>query len=82
MTVQKSYLQFGKIVKCLRSGRGMSQEDLANRVGLTRTSITNIEAGRQRILLDDVCVFARALSISSREMAGYVFGEGVTKEKA
>lgn len=33
----------------IRETLGMGQEDLAKKVGLQRTSIANLEAGRQRI---------------------------------
>lgn len=41
----------GKKVQFIRSERGYSQEDLADLTGMTRVSITNIEAGRQAINL-------------------------------
>ncbi len=64
--LQTVYRQFGCKVESIRSSIGISQLDLANRVGLTRTSVTNIEAGRQRVLLDDVEKFAAALGTSPK----------------
>jgi DNA-binding XRE family transcriptional regulator len=45
------YLLLGLNIKEWRQYRRMSQAQLAERVGLLRTSITNIETGRQRISL-------------------------------
>ncbi|MHA4895775.1 helix-turn-helix transcriptional regulator [Pedobacter sp. PWIIR3] len=42
----------GKNIKELRQNLDMNQDDLAERIGLTRTSISNIEAGRQLAPLD------------------------------
>ena len=44
-----------------RRERGVTQEELARRVDLSRTSITNIEKGRQRILLHQLVDIAAAL---------------------
>lgn len=41
----------GARVKERRAGLGLSQAELAEQLGLTRTSISNIEAGRQRLPL-------------------------------
>ena len=39
----------------------MNQAELAKRIGLSRTSITNIERGRQRLLVDQFCRVAEIL---------------------
>ena len=44
----------GAKVAQLREALGWTQADLAKRIALTRTSVANIEAGRQRVLLHDV----------------------------
>lgn len=54
---------FGDAVRVARDRKGMTQDGLAKAVGLTRTSITNIEAGRQRPLLYKAYDLARALSV-------------------
>ncbi len=41
----------------------MTQEQLGQRVKLSRTSIVNIEKGRQHLAAHQVCVFAKALMI-------------------
>lgn len=42
---------------------GLSQDALAKRVGLSRTSVTNIEKGRQQIPLHALYSFADALGV-------------------
>ncbi len=42
------YQTVGSEIKKARISNGMSQEDFANLLGLSRASIVNIEAGRQR----------------------------------
>jgi transcriptional regulator with XRE-family HTH domain len=46
-----------------RERAGLTQEDLAREVGLTRTSITNIERGRQKLLIHALFAIAQALGV-------------------
>jgi transcriptional regulator with XRE-family HTH domain len=64
--VEPIYRQFGSKIESMRVALGLSQQELSKRVGLTRTSVTNIEAGRQRVLLDDVEKFAAAFTTSPK----------------
>jgi transcriptional regulator with XRE-family HTH domain len=47
----------------LRRKPKLTQQDLAGLVSLTRTSITNVEKGRQKFLLHTLVDIARALQI-------------------
>jgi DNA-binding XRE family transcriptional regulator len=49
--IEDLYAHVGDKVRSARIAAGVSQDVLAQRVGLTRSSIANIEAGRQRIAL-------------------------------
>lgn len=62
------YRLLGARVEHIRTTLGWRQEDLAKKVALTRTSIANIEAGRQRILLHDVEKFAAAFSMEPKSL--------------
>ncbi len=57
------YTYVGKAIREARRGRGLAQTNLASVVGLTRTSISNIENGRQKILLHTFFEIARALDV-------------------
>lgn len=45
------YWRFGQQLRQARIAAGLSQADLAVAVDLTRTSVSNIEKGRQKVLL-------------------------------
>jgi len=60
------YRLIGAKIEQTRTVLGWTQDDLAKRVGLSRTSVTNIEAGRQRILLHDVEKFASAFNMQPK----------------
>jgi transcriptional regulator with XRE-family HTH domain len=51
-----------------RKRTGLSQLDLAELVGLSRTSITNIECGRQPVQLHQLYSFASVLKIDVRNL--------------
>ena len=57
------YRVFGSRLRELREKASVTQEELAKRVDLSRTSITNIEKGRQRVLLHQFVDLAEALNV-------------------
>jgi transcriptional regulator with XRE-family HTH domain len=67
-TIEACHVALGARVRMIRETLGISQDDLAKRVGLERTSVTNIEIGRQRFLLDSVEDFARALGTTPKNL--------------
>jgi len=66
--IQPVYRQFGAKLESMRTALGLTQEELSKRVGLTRVSITNIETGRQRVLLHDIEKFANAFGVSPKHL--------------
>ena len=61
------YAAVGQRVAKARVGK-ITQEALASRAGLTRTSIINIEKGRQQIFLHTLLDIARALSVQVTDL--------------
>jgi len=59
--LDRFYATVGSRVRRARAGRGMSQAALAMKIGFTRSSVANLEAGRQRIALHLLVQIARAL---------------------
>lgn len=57
------YGTIGKLVRSAREHAELTQDELAQRVGLTRTSITNIENGRQNIQVHTLYAIAEALNL-------------------
>jgi CheY-like chemotaxis protein len=55
---------FGKAVKRQRSELGISQEELADRAGLHRTYISDIERGARNVSLESIRKLAQALELS------------------
>lgn len=62
--VDSFYREFGKLVQHhRRQQETLTQEKLGQIVGLSRTSITNIEKGRQHVALHQLFALAEALKI-------------------
>ncbi len=58
------YKNIGENIRAKRKERGLSQELLAKAVGLKRPSLSNIEKGRQNLLLHTFCDIAATLGTS------------------
>jgi len=69
------YAAFGAVVREQRGKLGITQAQLAERVDLSRTSVVNIETARQRVLLHDVLIFAKALKIRPRDFINKILSE-------
>ena len=52
----------------LRKRKNLTQEEFANKVGLSRASIINIEAGRQQLTLKNLFLICRELGITSSDI--------------
>jgi transcriptional regulator with XRE-family HTH domain len=62
------YREFGRLLRQCRKKANLTQEDLADRVGLARTSITNIEQGRQHVSLHVLYELAETVGVSAHEL--------------
>ena len=54
----------------LRKANGARQEEVAARVGLTRSSIANFEAGRQDVPLTRIIGMCSAISVTVQDLIG------------
>ncbi len=65
---ERPYVLFGEAVMNARHELYWTQQELADKMGLSRGSIANIETGRQRVLLTDVLDFAKKLKLNPQEL--------------
>jgi transcriptional regulator with XRE-family HTH domain len=66
--IEEFYALVGSKVRSARVAAEISQEFLASKVGLTRSSVANLEAGRQRIALHLFAAIAQALNKDTCEL--------------
>jgi len=62
------YRQLGTNIRTCRKRSKLSQEGLATLIGLTRTSLTNIENGRQHPPLHTLCEIVEKLKVDISEL--------------
>lgn len=76
------YLELGKRVRKARKKLDLTQDDLANLLSLNRTSITNIEKGKQRLLAHTLVELANNLKIPVIELLPEIPQNSQKKEVA
>jgi transcriptional regulator with XRE-family HTH domain len=62
------YVEVGRLIRDTRKSKKMTQGRLAAAVGLSRTSVTNIERGRQKIFLHTLSEMADALGVRVHDL--------------
>lgn len=74
---QGFYEEVGRRIKDARKQRkpSLTQEGLAELVSLTRTSITNVEKGRQKLMLHTLAEIATALQVPAASLLPQPSGE-------
>jgi transcriptional regulator with XRE-family HTH domain len=68
MTTQALYRELGQRLRAVRRERGYTQDQVATAVSLERTSITNIESGRQRLPIHTLYEYCDALGVEVAEV--------------
>lgn len=66
--IDRFYVSVGDRVRGARTAARLTQADLARQLGLARSSIANIEAGRQRVPLHVFVAIAEALKADVSEL--------------
>jgi transcriptional regulator with XRE-family HTH domain len=62
-SVDPIYEEIGRRIFDARDRKGLTQDQLAKKISLKRTSITNIEKGRQQLLVHMLIKIARELEV-------------------
>lgn len=63
------YQELGQRIQRVRRQQNLTQENLASLVGLSRTSVVNIERGRQKVLAHILVRLAAALKVGLADLA-------------
>jgi transcriptional regulator with XRE-family HTH domain len=57
------YVQIGLLIRRARVKAGLTQQELADAIAISRTSLTNIETGHQRLLVHVLVEIADSLGV-------------------
>lgn len=68
MQEEMFYARFGATVRYLRNRKGLTQATLAEALNLSRSSVANIEQGRQKVFVHQLPELVSALKISYPEL--------------
>ena len=58
----------GALILATRKAKDLTQADLAQRIGISRTQIANIEIGRSDLPIKTLARFAEALGVSMKDL--------------
>lgn len=61
-------VRFGAAVRAIRRRTGISQEELADRCGLHRTYISDVELGKRNVSLENIERLSHGLSVTIVEL--------------
>ena len=61
-------VRFGKAIRTIRHQAGISQEELAERCGLHRTYVSDVELGKRNVSLENIERFSRSLNVSLTDL--------------
>lgn len=68
MKVPALYKRLGATIKVQRRALGLTQQQLAKQLGISRASLANVETGRQRVLVHQLYEFAGRLNVNVQEL--------------
>ena len=66
----KRLLEIGKSLQSTRKRRGLTQKELAGKIGLTREAVASYEAGRTHLMATTLLDIATALQVTVNKLLG------------
>jgi transcriptional regulator with XRE-family HTH domain len=76
------YEDLGRAIRARREALEITQAELGVGIGLSRTSVTNIECGRQRLLIDQFCRLAEVLRCERDDLLSTVSANAKPKDSS
>ena len=68
MKVSALYKRLGATIKAQRRALGLTQQQLAKQLRISRASLANVETGRQRVLVHQLYELADQLNVNVQEL--------------
>lgn len=70
MENKMDYAKIGERIKAIRLKKGISQQELADKIGVTQSAVSHLEIGMRRLRLEPIIQIANAFEISVDELLG------------
>lgn len=67
-TTWKAFMSLAENVKRLRTQKGLSQQQLAETIGVSHPRVSEIENGRSNPTLETICLLAEALETTAARL--------------
>lgn len=64
-------MEFNEIFKEIRTKRGLSQEFMAEKLGIDSSAVSNIEKGKRDVKVKELGIIASAFGMSIQDLIGY-----------
>lgn len=68
------YERLGEALRAARAARGLTQEETADRAGLKRTTLTNIERGQQSVAVHQLLHLCASIGVDPALVVGELAG--------
>lgn len=68
MRFDKVNIEIGDLIRKRRTELGLSQQDFAERVGISRASVANIERGKQSVSVQQLFEFSNGLNATPTDI--------------
>ena len=65
-------MEINKRIKKYRLQKGFSQQQLAEKIGMSRVSLTQVERGERKVTADELARFCDALNVEADIMLGRI----------
>lgn len=70
--MEKFYQELAQVLQSKRLDKGLSQQEVADKIGMTRSCIANWEQGRRRIDIDTMYRICKVLDIDIVELTAHM----------
>jgi len=75
------FRNIGEVISALRKQKGMTQEELGSRTGLSRVTIAKIETDQRAVSLEEAINISRTFSIDVETLYGFIENQRDNKDE-
>ena len=73
------HISFGEMIHSFRQAQELTQVDMADKLGISKQDLCNIEKGRKLVSVERAVSFAKSLKMPAKTFAKYVLQDQLQK---